>query len=290
VPTIFALASGRSGTHFLSQLIRRNVDARKAGGCVVRHEPYGFNPSMFGRPIYDYLTGEREYTRKLLERKARVVKRCGAKTYVETSHAFLKSYFDLAPDYFDDLQVIHLVRNPLMVARSEANREELARWLHLPFLDYRGGDGRKYFRWSLTGREPIFQGIETTRLTRFAWYILQWIEIENRAMRFLDQFGMHERCFHALTSADLNNLRRVAEMFDFFRLPRRGREISLEGRRNVNPRPTLVGDEERRQFAEAVALVPANNLAIFERPPYSEWPWTRELFSRPGAPAEPRSQ
>src|SRR5262249_55255251 len=93
VLTIFALSSGRSGTHFLYELIRRNVR-----DCVARHEPYGFNPSMFGRPIYDLAVGERAYTRKLLERKRRIIKRCGATVYAETSHAFLKSWFDLAPE------------------------------------------------------------------------------------------------------------------------------------------------------------------------------------------------
>ena len=52
--TIFTLASGRSGTHFLYELIRRNANELHA-----RHETYGLNPSMFGRPIYDHATGDR---------------------------------------------------------------------------------------------------------------------------------------------------------------------------------------------------------------------------------------
>src|SRR5262249_42616205 len=85
VPTIFTLASGRSGTHFLYEIIRRN-----AVDCVARHETYGFNPSLFGRPIYDYAVGDREPTRRLVERKRRIIESYGEKTYVETSHAFLK--------------------------------------------------------------------------------------------------------------------------------------------------------------------------------------------------------
>jgi hypothetical protein len=285
VPAIFVLASGRSGTHFLSQLIRRNTT-----GTVVRHEPYGFNPSMFGRPIYDYAVGERANTRKLLERKARLVQRCGKRPYVETSHAFLKSYFDLAPEYFDDLRVVHLVRNPLFVAQSEANREEFAHWLHLPLRNYRGSDGRQYFRWSLTGLEPIFRQFDLARLTLFQGYAVQWIEIENRAMQFLDRFALRDRCFTLLTSADLNQPQRVAEMLDFLQLPRRGGEITLAGRKNSNPRPTVVGEADRQQFAAVVAALPASYLQIFERPPYCDWPWTRELFSRPAPLAQPDVQ
>ena len=91
--TIFTLASGRSGTHFLAELIRRNTN-----NCVVRHEPYGANPSMFGRPIYDRAVGDMAAIEKLLARKARCIRGCGAEAYIETSHAFLKSWYDLAPD------------------------------------------------------------------------------------------------------------------------------------------------------------------------------------------------
>ncbi|HEX5105320.1 MAG TPA: hypothetical protein VFV87_15985 [Pirellulaceae bacterium] len=289
MPTIFALASGRSGTHFLSQLIRRNVDSRKAGGCVVRHEPYVFNPSMFGRPIYDFAMGERQYTRTLLERKARIVQRCGAKTYVETSHAFLKSYFDLAPAYFDNLKVIHLVRNPQQVARSEANREELTHWLHLPLRHYRGGDRRLYFRWSLTGLEPIFQHFDLAELSLFQRYAIQWIEIENRAMQFLDRFSMHDRCFTLQTPHDLNDKQRVAELIEFLELPRRG-EISLAGRRNLNPKPTVISDGDQRQFVEVIAALPRDRLEIFAHPPYDRWSWTSALTSAASPLAQPSVQ
>src|SRR5262245_10197335 len=166
--TVFTLASGRSGTHFLYELIRRN-----AMGCVARHETYGFNPSMFGRPIYDRAVGQRDNTRLLLARKARIIARCGQEAYVETSHAFLKSWFDLAPECFSNLKLVHLVREPLKVARSEAYREAWLHRLHVPLRNYRGGDGRKYFRWALTGLEPIFQHFEAARLTRLQWYLLQ---------------------------------------------------------------------------------------------------------------------
>jgi hypothetical protein len=147
-----------------------------------------------------------------------------------------------------------------------------------------------YFRWSLTGLEPIFQHFDLAKLTRFQWYVVQWIEIENRAMQFLDRFAMHGNCFNMLTSADLNNTRRIAEMLDFLGLNRRGGEISLAGSTNLNPRPTLVGDEDRREFAEVVARLPASYLAIFERPPYSQWPWAELLTSRPAPLTQPRLQ
>jgi hypothetical protein len=270
--TVFTISSGRSGTHFLYQLIRRN-----ALDCVARHETYGFNPSMFGRPIYDYAMGERERTRKLLNRKRRIVERCGAATYVETSHAFLKSWPDLASDYFPQSKFIHLIRDPLKVAKSEADREERIKRLRLPLCHYRGGDGKKYFRWSLTGLEPIFQCFELKKLTRLAWYVIQWIEIENRAMQFLDEFGKQADCFTLHSPAELNDATRVAALFEFLGLTRHRRQVAIGGRRNSNWRPTVITDEDRSQLAEVVRSIPPAYLEIFRSEPYSLLPWAKSL-------------
>ena len=60
---VFALANGRSGTLHAHDLFRRH-----ALDCVSRHETYldVGNPSMFGRPIYDYAVGREDRTRLLL--------------------------------------------------------------------------------------------------------------------------------------------------------------------------------------------------------------------------------
>ena len=66
-----------------------------------------------------------------------------------------------------------------------------------------------------------------------------------------------------LTPADLNNPRRVAEMLDFLRLTRRGGEISLAGRRNLNPQPTVVSDVPKD--ARAMNEEPFGPLALISR-------------------------
>lgn len=270
--TVFALASGRSGTHFLYELVRRN-----ARGCAARHEPYGLNPSMFGRPIHDRATGQRDYTRRLLARKARIIARCGRGTYVETSHAFLKSWSDLAPEYFPNLKLVHLIREPLKVAKSEVYRETWLHRLRLPLRNYRGSDGRKYFRWALTGHEPIFQHFDPARLTRLQWYLLQWIEIENRAMQFLGQFGKHADCFTLHAPHELNDDAKVGELFAFLGLELRRESLDLHGRQNRNPRPTVIDDDDRRQLADVVQSLPPQFLSIFRREPYASLPWIGSL-------------
>jgi hypothetical protein len=275
VEAIFTLASGRSGTHFLYELIRRN-----AVDCVARHETYGFNPSLFGRPIYDYSVGEPERTRRLVERKRRIVEGCGAQTYMETSHAFLKSWFHLAPEVFPRFKLVHLVRDPLFVAKSEASREELIKKLRVPFCHYRGGDRKRYFLWSLTGLEPIFRHFDAFQLTRLQWYVIQWIEIENRAMRFLDEFQKHGDCFTLESPRELNSAERVRQMFQFLGLQMRFEQINLSGRRNRNWRATAITDEDRSQFAEVVAAMPRDYLQIFRREPYAAIAWAESLHSQ----------
>lgn len=270
--TIFTLASGRSGTHFLYQLIRRNAQS-----CTARHETYGLNPSMFGHAIYDHATDNSEAIRKLLARKQRIADRCRTDFYAETSHAFLKSWFHLAIEFFPRLKLVHLIRDPLKVAKSEADREQLIQRLRVPFCHYRGGDGQRYFLWSLTGLEPIFQHFEAARLTRFQWYLVQWIEIENRAMKFLCEFNKHDDCFTLHSPVELNDPARVAALFDFLGLAPRGKKLALAGRRNTNWRATHITDDDRRQFQEVLERIPTSYLEVFGREPYALLPWANAL-------------
>jgi hypothetical protein len=270
--TVFTLSSGRSGTHFLYQLIRRN-----ACDCVARHETYGFNPSMFGRPIYDYAIGERERTRRVLDRKRRIVERCRAATYIETSHALLKSWADLALEFFPQSKFVHLIRDPLKVAKSEADREQLIKRLHIPFCHYHGDDGGRYFLWSLTGLEPIFQRVDVAALTWLQWYVIQWIEIENRAAQFFNDSDRHAYCFTLHSPAELNDTGRVAALFDFLGLKQRERQIVIGGSRNTNWRPTVITEEDRQQFSDIVRAVPPSYLEIFRGEPYASLPWAESL-------------
>ena len=276
--TLFALASGRSGTHFLYELLRRN-----AADCICRHETYSWsNPSMFGRPIYDYAVGNLDAVRRQVAIKARWVSRQRSAAYAETSHALLKSWFDVAGDYFPNLRLVHLVRDVLHVAKSEANREALCHRWRLPFRMARGARGLQFFRWALTGLEPIFEDFRYAELSRFQWYVLQWIEIENRARCMLDRFSLHDRCLTLHSPHDLNDAHSVHKMFDFFSLPTRHSSLTIRGGINATPGlKTIVTEEDRRQAREVIARLPADCLAIFQRPPYAEWSWSSLLRPAP---------
>lgn len=271
---VFALSSGRSGTRFLSHLFRNNL-----GGGVSRHEPYfdRGNPTLFGRPIHDHLSGRRDRVHRLLQSKRDWVRRNGGALYVETSHALLKSYHDVVLEYFPQAHFVHLVRDPLKTARSEANRHLLFDQWRVPLRYYRER-GKRYFRWALTGEEPIFASFDRGRLTLFQWYVIQWIEIENRAMRFIADNGLQDRCFTLHSPTDLNDPDRIGALFDRFSLPAAGREIVIEGHQNRTPGTrTIIDHREEAEFREVVERLPEDWLRIFHRAPYDQWPWAERL-------------
>ncbi|MFW3112878.1 hypothetical protein MHAE_03805 [Mycobacterium haemophilum DSM 44634] len=279
--TVFALTSARSGTMCLSELLKRN-----APQCTVVHESNDlnlWNPSMFGRVIYDRATGQFDAVRAVLRRKRRAIDLCGTPIYIETSHAFLKSYWDLAPEFFPQSKVFHLIRHPLEVACSESNRE---RWMvkrrkypvRYRYRYYRGRDGRRYKRWTLTELEPIFSSFDLSQLTLFQRYLIQWIELENRAMDYLQRFDMHARCLTLHSPQDLNSPQAAAAILDFVGVGHSGVAL-LPGVQNATPPgyETTLGDSELHQCSDVVAALPATYLEIFQHEPYAGQPWAALL-------------
>ncbi|MBU6410386.1 MAG: hypothetical protein KGR98_08355, partial [Verrucomicrobia bacterium] len=181
-------------------------------------------------------------------------------------------------DVFPNLRLIHLVRDPLKVAASAAWRELWRRRLRVPFHFYAGDDGKRHFVWALTGNEDIFRLFDGAPLTLFQWYLLQWIEIENRAMAFLNDFQLHGRCFTLRVPEDLDNADILRRMFGFFGLPVRRPQILLARRKNrsfgyISAPP--IGLE--RQRGHILERLPSPYLQIFRREPYASLPWSRPL-------------
>lgn len=273
---VFVLATGRSGTHYLHSLCRANVR-----DAFCRHEPYfpPRNPNMFGKAVDAHTRGDTAEVRRLVEKKQRYVSGLRAGVYIETSHAFLKSYYDLAPEYFDNIRVFYLLRDPVKTALSEANREQALDRVCFPFRRYRGADGKKYFRWSLTGNEPIYQPFRGESLTLFQRYFLQWIEIQNRAMWFLDRFGMHDRCVVLDSPRELNDPRCMKAAFEKLDLPRQLSDVKLTGGKNRTPGvPTVVTQNEEQEAEALLKRIPCDYLTIFQRPLFDRFAWTSRLL------------
>lgn len=273
--TVFLLGNGRSGTRYLCGLFRNNVP-----DCVAVHEPYlrASSPSMFGRAIFDYTHGQCDRVRDAFARKLRGILSYGTTWYVETNHAFLKSFADAAMEAFPDMKLVHAVRNPLQACASQTHREEFIHRWHVPFRFYSAGNGRRYYRWRLTGDEPIYQYFDDSSLSIFQRFFIQWIEIENRAQQFLDRYDKRGDCFLLHTPADLNDREKIGGMFDFFGMPLKHSEVVLEGIRNLTPgKPRADEAQFRDEAREVIERLPDEYLEIFQRPPYDEFSWTELL-------------
>jgi len=275
---VFTLTAGRSGTRFLAGVLRRNL--RRA---VVRHEPYlsRSNPSMFGRSIYDHAVGNLAAIRRSAARKRTAIESYEVPLYIETSHAFLKSWADVAVQMFSDLRLLHVLRNPVDTARSFADREAAQDRYRLPFRFYRGPDGRRYRRWHLTGLESVFRHFDEAELTPFMRYAIEWIEVENRAMRFLDHHRKRSDTFTLRMPEALADEGLMRRLLAFLRRRPTDGELVLEGPRNRTPfvRPpspeTTRGD--RRELRTVIDRLPADYLRIFEEEPYASTGWADVL-------------
>jgi hypothetical protein len=277
---IFTLAEARSGTLYLRNLFRLNVI-----DCDCRHETFFDigNPTMFGPAIYDAFAGRFGKIRARLEKKRRYIQKLAGSTYIESSHAFLKSSRVAALDFFPDLRLVHLIRDPLKVAASEAYRELWRRRVHAPFHFYRGDDGKRHFAWALTGNEQIFQHFAGEPLTLFQWYLIQWVEIENRAMDFLTANGLYDRCFTLHSPRDLNDAAKIRGMFDFLGVQTKQQEIVFGGRKNrsIGYFMAPAGKDSESEFV--LQRLPERYLQIFRKKPYCDFHWSA-LFKNPGGP------
>ncbi|HEU6448606.1 MAG TPA: hypothetical protein VFV23_09245 [Verrucomicrobiae bacterium] len=275
---IFTLTAARSGTLFLKNIFRLN-----ARDCTSRHETFfDFgNPTMFGPAIYDASAGRIEKIRARLEKKRRYIEKCSGSIYLESSHAFLKSAYVAALDVFPDLELIHLIRDPLKVCASEAYREQWRRRVHAPFHFYKGDDGKRHFAWALTGNEEIFEIFAGNKLSLFQWYLLQWIEIENRAMKFLEENNLRDRCFALKCPRELNSSEKLRTMFDFFGIHMRHPEIIFGNRKNKSIGYSAEqAAQHEMEFREVVRQLPEPYLEIFQRAPYINCDWISRFANR----------
>jgi len=236
---------------------------------------------MFGLPIYDRTHGHVEPLRKAWNTKRRGILSYHTKWYIETNHAFLMSFADLAIESFPDMKLVHVVRNPLNVCASQAERLRFIERYLFPVSAYRGRNGRWYGRWSLTGDEPIFEQFVGHELTSFQRFVVQWIELENRAQAFLDRYDKRDECFVLHTPGDLNKADRITDLLRFLGIELRHASVQLEGKQNRTPGDRRASDELLlAELQEVIERLPAKHLDIFTRPPYSEFAWSKFLLKK----------
>ncbi|MBX3618348.1 hypothetical protein [Nitrosomonas sp.] len=269
---LFVLASGRSGTSYLADFFAKNV-----AYCYSTHEPYCVigNPTLFGKPI-EWNTRQNDSALiPMLERKCRFVSSRKQPFYFESNHAFLKAFHRHAGTLLRNPGFVHLVRHPLKVAKSEYLRELLIRKLRLPFVDYTSDTGERLFRWTLTGEETLFQHYSQT-ISRFQFYLLQWLEIEYRALHLIRANHWQDRVFFIDVDVHLKKKEILRNMTRFFDLPVQS-EFNLNLRRNNTPLigPTTITEQDREEFQEIAGKLPESYRELIHS--YRDCSWYHEI-------------
>lgn len=265
--TLFTLASGRSGTSYLADFFKKNVKQ-----CFSTHEPYFIpgNPVLFGKPIDWNTRHDDNALLPVLARKCRFIANCRAPVYFESNHAFLKAFDRHAGTLLNNVGFVHLVRHPAKVAKSELLREQFIRKARIPFVDYTSDTGERYFRWALTGKEEIYQYYGGYTLSRFQFYLLQWIEIEYRAMQLVKQNQWQDRVFFIDVDSQLKEEAVLEQLLGFFDLRRRPR-FNMDLRRNKTPfvGPTLITSQDELEIRWILQNLPENYKTMLKGEPYS---------------------
>ncbi len=274
--TIFALASGRSGTSYLAHFFKHNVKY-----CYSTHEPYFTfgNPVLFGKAVAWNTYQEDEKLLPLLQRKKDFIARVNKPAYFESNHAFLKTCHRYATRLVDQPGFIHLVRDPRYVAKSELVREQLIRKIHLPFAYYKCGD-KSFFQWSLTGDETIFDFYRDIKISRYQFYVLQWIEIEYRAEQLLAENNWQDKVFFIEVEKDLKDRSVMLSMLDFFNLAYVNNALKMDLRINKTPfaGQTQLSDNDLQEFEQIMAKLPQQYKSLFMRSPYKDCRWIGATF------------
>jgi len=265
--TIFYLGNIRSGSTFLTGLIQKN-----GINVCCKHEPY---PDMFGLPIYWKAIGEKNLIKQQFLKKKSKIESIKKDKYIECNHAFIKSFSDVAMEFFPDMKLIRTIRNPLQVAKSALNKKKLTELLPWFLKYYKIKHEKRYWRWMLTGKEAVFESFNVKDLSLFQFYVLEWIEIENRIQKFLAFYN--KDCFTLHSPNDLNNIEKLKKMFCFLDIELRDNKIRFPVRKNANHIKTIITDTDKKEFFEIIDKIDKNYLKIFKQTPYNEYLWSKLL-------------
>ncbi len=198
---IFVATTGRSGTASLERILSR-LDR-----CISFHECY---PIMHDRMMQALNNRQPAAARNTYDFVKTInIRRAalGHKYYAETNHMFIKSFADSAArDLGKKLKVIHLIRDPVAVARSITmlnhypGTEMGNRW----YLDYRAPGNLIQITDMLdTGdrfTHPFFKSL---------WY---WYEIEARVEQWHMRHG--HIAMYTFKTEDLNDEKKLCALFD----------------------------------------------------------------------------
>lgn len=231
VDCIFCINTGRSGSHYLSELF--HLDER----CVSLHEP---SPIGNGEAMRDYMFGKTDKMEAVAKERASQIRECIAqgKVYVETNHCFIKGFGWLLPKYIEDLKVgvIVLSRDREKIAQSlyrigcSTLSYDGRHWLFTPEKDQPlvtppGKSSAKlayntfHIAWKkINGKREPAEYQSPDWLEAYELEALRWYVDETNALGKHYQTSFPQFSYYDTTIDELNQKDTVKALFEFFGL------------------------------------------------------------------------
>jgi|GEM_PF-3441157 hypothetical protein len=258
----FTSGSGRSGTTTIVHFFNENI-----ADCIAEHEAAPPEPRNKLHKVYQLLTGtfmdpfeDKGFRRalqwydqddprlqKVINRRVTRIQNMPGAVYLEANHSFLQSLCDGLVEKIPELQVIHLIRNPVEVARSFANRPTV------------------YEHWHVM---PNFRKnclrMESAILTDFQRHLWAWIEVELRFARFIQKYPQVR--FYELEINQLNDAVEMQKMLDFFHLQTKTGELCVVEAKNKNAVSTVVNPRDYHEAQQLLRDIPLETLALLRNP------------------------
>lgn len=267
---IFTSTTGRSGTRYLANIINKN-----ALNVTAEHDPYpqGYGAPIrwydngeveklrflalkkfkrlkreiryrfiLNMPVAREMTGRKRTHLKIF---VPFQKKLGnyfpsveiKEIYLESTHAFIKSFGEAMYNLVSDISLIHLTRNPLEVAKSFLNRDSIP------------GPYNKYLLDPNFKRNEIKLKMRMTDFQKCLWY---WFETEVRHVTFLEKHNINK--IYEIDIEELNDKQKVAEMFKTFGITYD--HLFFDVDRNKNKKPTELTEQDLKEARELIEVIP----------------------------------
>ena len=210
---------------------------------IVTHEDLGRGKALLW---YDNDDNKKMFSlvKKRVHRVERIKKRKKADTYIELSKFFIRSYCDETFKQLPEMGVLLLRRNPITNARSFSNRSK----------DF-----------ALDGVMPYFKKtcfpIDVNMLSTFQLYLWQWVEIELRYQRFVEQTNIKKH--KIFFTEDLNDPEKVRKLFKYFDIQEIKPIVPLKPvNTNISQgkKATVITRKDKEQFIRFIDMIPPNIL------------------------------
>jgi hypothetical protein len=195
---IFCINSGRAGSKYLAALLGT------ASGVYSFHEP---EPQMIGNYLRMVAEKGCEATFALRRIKSKAIVKIASRfpdrsVYAETSHMFIKTFYDVVLHDLENVVVIHLQRDLLQTLKSFVQ------------LCYFSEKNTTWPDWMISpnARTASIKCIGTDRqLDYIDLSIAYLIDIEARAKSFQHRYP--EIPFHTVDIKDLNDTKKIRKLF-----------------------------------------------------------------------------